>query len=427
MNIAQRKAAILRIKSASFHPQLSEVLEKKIRSNVLSTVRNTIELALVEELLANRNQMAVFHRRSGYYTRKVNTQYGQIPDLNVPKLRSGNQEREWQILERYEKNMVGMLAYASYLYVMGLSIRDLQIALYFLLGSVLSTTAINRVTLKVQERLDKKRLERITKTPFALIVDGVWVSIQYDRDEFQIDKSGHKRRKRRAEDRVLLAVMALNADGSSYILHYEIAEEESEATWKALFAHLIERGLVPEAVQLLVSDGTKGLLAAMKAYLPNARQQRCITHKVRSMYSYLKYKDLPTIDQGGKPLTAGEAKKERWRQLKRDAYTIYDAPSLAEAKVKLKAFVDKWEAFEPKALHAFQWSIQRTFTFYDFDPELHSAIRTTNLLERFFRTFRAKADDIGAFPNETSCLTLFLLVTNFDHAKHDRIPVANTL
>ncbi len=427
MSIAQREAEILRIKSASFHPQLSEALEKKIRSNVLSTVRNTIELALVEELLSNRKQMAVFHRRSGYYARQVNTQYGQISDLNVPKLRSGNQEREWQILERHEKNMVGMLAYASYLYVMGLSIRDLQMALYFLLGSVLSTTAVNRVTLKVQERLDEKRLERITETPLALIVDGVWVSIQYDLDEFMIDKSGHKRRKRRAEDRVLLAVMALNADGSSYILHYEIAEEESEATWKTLFAHLIERGLIPEAVQLLVSDGTKGLLAAMEEYLPNAKQQRCITHKVRSMYAYLRYENLPKTNQDGKPLTVGEAKRERWRQLKRDAYAIYDAPSLAEAEVKLKAFVDKWEAVEPKALHAFQWSIQRTFVFYDFDKELHPAIKTTNLLERFFRTFRNKADEIGAFPNETSCLTLFLLVANFDHAKHDRIPVANTL
>jgi len=427
MSIAEREAEILRIKSASFHPQLNEALADQIRSNVLSTVRNTIELALIEELISDRNRMSVFHRRSGYYSRTVNTQYGQIPDLHVPKLRSGNQEREWQILERHEKNVVGLLAYASYLYVMGLSIRDLQMALYFLLGSVLSTTAINRVTLKVQKRLDEERLQKIKETPLALIVDGVWVSIQYDLDEFMIDKSGHKRRRRSAQDRVLLAVMALHADGSCYILHYEIAEEESETTWKALFEHMIERGLVPEVVQLLVSDGTKGLLAAMREHLPNAKQQRCITHKVRSMYTYLTYENLPETDQDGKLLTVGEAKKERWHQLKKDAYAIYDAPSLAEAKVKLKAFVDKWEAVEPKAIHAFQWSIQRTFVFYAFDKELHPAIRTTNLLERFFRVFRSKADDIGAFPNETSCLTLFLLVANFDHAKHDRIPMANTL
>lgn len=427
MRIAKREEEILRIKSASFHPQMNEALENRLRANVISTVRNTLELALIEELLADREKMPTFLRRSGYYSRILHTQYGQIPDLNVPKLRSGNKDREWQILERHEKNVVGMLAYASYLYVMGLSIRDLQMALYFLLGTVLSTTAINRVTLKVQKRLDEERLRKIEQTPMALIVDGVWVSIQYDLDEFLVDKSGHKRRKRKAQDRVLLAVMALYADGSSYILHYEIAEDENEATWKALFEHMIERGLIPEAVQLIVSDGTKGLLAAMKEHLPNAKQQRCITHKVRGMNRYLTYEDLPDTDEDGKLLTAEKARKERWYQLKKDAYAIYDQPSLVEAKDKLKMFVNKWQPVEPKAIHAFQWSIQRTFVFYDFDKGLYPVIRTTNLLERFFRVFRTKADEIGAFPNETSCLTLFLIVVNFDHAKHNRLSMANTL
>ncbi|MGB7414095.1 MAG: hypothetical protein WA902_07790 [Thermosynechococcaceae cyanobacterium] len=31
-----------------------------------------------------------------------------------------------------------------------------------------------------------------------------------------------------------------------------------------------------------------------------------------------------------------------------------------------------------------------------------------------------KADEIGAFPNEESCLTLFFLVLQRDHAKHNR-------
>ena len=429
MSLAKREEEILRIKSASFHPQMNEALEKIIRANVLKTVRTTIELALIEELLVERKKMQSFSRRSGYYPRILNTQYGQIPTLNVPKLRSCNKEREWKVLERHEKNIVGMLAYASYLYVMGLSIRDLQMALYFLLGTVLSRNAINRVTLKLQGRLDEERLYRIERTPLVLIVDGVWVSVQYDLDEFFIDRSGHKRQKRKAQDRVLLAVMAIYADGSSHILHYELAENESQESWNTVFAQMIERGLLGEAVEVVVSDGTKGLLAAMKKHLPNAKQQRCITHKVRGMYPYLTYQDLPDKDKEGKTLTVGQAKKERWRQVKRDAYAIYDEPSLDKAQAKLKDFVVKWEAVEPDALHAFQWGIQRTFVFYGFDKELHPAIRTTNLLERFFRTFRNKADEIGAFPNETSCLTLFLVVLNFDHAKHNRMPpdMANTL
>ena len=64
--------------------------------------------------------------------------------------------------------------------------------------------------------------------------------------------------------------------------------------------------------------------------------------------------------------------------------------------------------------------------FYAFDRSIHGLIRSTNLLERFFREFRTKADEIGAFPNESSCLTVFHLIVVRDHAKHDRGPTAKT-
>jgi len=425
MQIAEREQQILRVSAASFHPQMNEMLEQKIRGDVLRTVQSTIEAALVEEVLTARARMPVAGRRSGYYARILNTRYGRIDALRVPKLRSGNREREWQILERYERGLSGFLAYAGHLYVMGLSLRDLQMALYFLLGSVLSTTSINRVTRKVQAQLDRERLKPIEQTPIALIVDGVWVSVQYELEGFKVDKAGHRRRRRKAQERVILCAMAVYADGSHAILHYEIAEDENEAAWRTFFMHLIERGLNPMAVQLVVSDGTKGLLAAMERLLPNARQQRCITHKVRGMERYLTYQDLPALTEDGRPLAKSEARALRWRQIKQDAYAIYEAASSLEAQSRLTEFAHKWEPIESKAVHAFQWGIQRTFTFYAFDKELHPLIRTTNLLERFFREFRTKADEIGAFPNETSCLTLFLLVATFDHAKHARLPAAN--
>lgn len=52
-------------------------------------------------------------------------------------------------------------------------------------------------------------------------------------------------------------------------------------------------------------------------------------------------------------------------------------------------------------------------------------LRTTNYLERLFREFRTKSDKIGTFSNETSCLTVFWLVVELDHAKHDRRSSAN--
>jgi len=425
MTIAEREEQILRIKSASFQNELNEQLETHLRQQVIETVQRAIEAALVEEAKADMSGMNPKPRRSGYYPRQLNTRYGHIEQLLVPKLRHSNKERPWVILERYQSSLGHLLDFAGYLYVMGLSLRDLQEALYFLLGNVLSRTAVNQITLRMQQRMQSHQQRPLDDTPPILIVDGVWVDIQYTLEEFKTDQAGHQRQCRQAQERVILVAMAVWPDGSYHIFHYEIAETEAEQTWLVFFEHLIERGLNPDQVELLVSDGTKGLLSAMKQYLPKARQQRCITHKVRGLKPYLTYSDLPQPSDTGQLLSESEAKQQRWQQIKHEAYAIYKAPAYAQAQDLLHAFVVKWHSVEPKAVHAFQWGSQHTFTFYDFDKELHHHIRTTNLLERFFREFRTKADEIGAFPNEDSCLTIFFWVMLRDHAKHDRLSVAN--
>ncbi len=80
---------------------------------------------------------------------------------------------------------------------------------------------------------------------------------------------------------------------------------------------------------------------------------------------------------------------------------------------------------EPDAVRTLIKDVQLTFSFYQLNADLHHHIRTTNHLEQLFREFRTKSDEIGALPNETSCLTLFWLVVERDHAKHDRGSSAN--
>jgi transposase-like protein len=92
----------------------------------------------------------------------------------------------------------------------------------------------------------------------------------------------------------------------------------------------------------------------------------------------------------------------------------------------LARFVATWAPLEPKAVKTFQHGIKHCFTFYQCAADLHPLVRSTNLLERFFREFRAKSDEIGAFPNEDSCLTVFHLVMIREHAKHDRMNIAKT-
>jgi putative transposase len=432
--IAKLETDIKRIWRHSFQAELDTALEQHMRAQALVGVQAALEAALVEELLAARAaaQEATGGRTADYYRagtfqRRVLTRYGPIPDLHVPKLRQGNAARDWQILTRYQQAMPQVLDTLCYFYTLGLSLRDLQEGLYLIFGRVLSRSAVNRVTLAAHAPMDAWRQAPITDTPPILIVDGVWVSINYPTGETWTDRSRHVRQRVRADERVILAVMGVWPDGRHALIHYTVARAEDTAAWTQVGQELYQRGLNPARVQIVVSDGTKGLQDAMHTQLPLARLQRCTVHKVRGMERYLQYGGLPTQDpQTGHALTPEAARQQRRSALSAAALDIFQAPTRAEAEQRLATFVTTWSALEPKAVKTFQWGLKHCFTFYELAPALHVCVRSTNLLERFFREFRTKADEIGAFPNETSCCTVFHLVMVREHAKHDRVDFAQT-
>jgi hypothetical protein len=112
-----------------------------------------------------------------------------------------------------------------------------------------------------------------------------------------------------------------------YLLHYLAAPAENAEHWRSLFQALLARGLNPQAVELLVSDGANGVVEAMTQHLPQAKLQRCVVHKARGMERYLRYRDLPQTDtQTGQPLTDSVARQQHGHQIKADALAIFDAP-----------------------------------------------------------------------------------------------------
>jgi putative transposase len=430
--IAQLKQQVDRIWVASFQTDLRDTLAAHLRRHALAGVQAALETALLEELEAHRQHArqaqasGAFHR-SGTYTRRVLTSHGFIPDLHVPKLRSGNAERPWQVLRRYQLAMPLVLDQALYLYTLGLSIRDLQEALYVLFGHVLSREAVNRVTIAAQSPMETWRTRPITDTPPILIVDGVWGQVLFPTGATWTDQSGHERREMRGVDQVILTVMGVWPDGRHQIIHYQLASAEDTAAWLDLLAALIARNLDANAVQLVVSDGSTGLPAALAAKLPHAKQQRCVVHKIRGLERAFCYRELTMTDPiSQESLTHEAARRLRRQQLSTDAHAIFEAPSRAEAEARLAQFRTTWGTLEPEVVRLLTKDVDACLTFYQCDQSLHPLIRSTNLLERFFREFRTKADEIGAFPNDLSYLVVFHLIVIRDDAKHDRGPTAKT-
>ena len=430
--IAHVKQQVDRIWYASFQTDLADTLADHLRRHALAGVQAALETALDEELEAHRqpdrqqSRSASLHR-SGTYTRRVLTTHGFIPDLHMPKLRGGNRARSWQVLTRYQLSMPLLLDQALYLYTLGLSIRDLQEALYILFGRVLSREAVNRVTRAAQSPMDTWRTQPITDTPPVLLVDGVWGQVLQPTGAMWIDQSGHERREMRGVDQVILTVMGVWPDGRHQIIHYQLAAAEDTAAWSQLLAALIGRGLDAATVQMVVSDGSTGLPAALATHLPTAKQQRCVVHKIRGLERAFCYRDLTRTDPvNGETLTYEAARRLRRQQLSTDAHAIFEAPTRAEAQARLAAFCATWAGLEPEVVRLLTKDVDACLTFYQCDQVLHTLVRSTNLLERFFREFRTKSDEIGAFPNDVSCLVVFHLIVIRDDAKHDRGHTAKT-
>ncbi|KAI9129576.1 transposase, partial [Acaryochloris sp. CCMEE 5410] len=98
MNIAQREQQIIRIQSQSSYASINEALESTLRLEANRVTQIAVESALDEEVQAYLSEIQGDRpRRSGYYQRILDTQYGRITQLSVPKLRKGNAGREWQI------------------------------------------------------------------------------------------------------------------------------------------------------------------------------------------------------------------------------------------------------------------------------------------------------------------------------------------
>ena len=221
--------------------------------------------------------------------------------------------------------------------------------------------------------------------------------------------------------------MGVYSDGRHEILHYEAVAGEDTEAWTTVLAALKRRGLDPSAVRMVVSDGSSGLPAALAKELPSAQQQRCTVHKIRGLERQFCYRDLLMTDPSTQEaLTFEQARRLRRKQVTSDAHAIFEAPTQTEALERLAAFRTRWGQLEGEVVRLLAKDIELSLTFYQFEVSLHPLVRSTNLLERFFREFRTKADEIGSFPNELTCLTLFHLIVVRDHAKHDHGKVAQT-
>jgi len=163
----------------------------------------------------------------------------------------------------------------------------------------------------------------------------------------------------KADSTIILTALGVDAAGNKEVLARRSCAEEDKDGWACLLQDLRSRGATH--VDLLVTDGHEGLLAAASDLFSATPRQRCLVHKQRNVLNA-----IPRRERGG---------------IQAELVGIWDQPTKQEALTQLAAFKAKYSKRYPEAVRSLAEEEEKTFTFYEFPVSMHRHIQTTNAIE----------------------------------------------
>ena len=304
--------------------------------------------------------------RSGYYGRALVTRVGKL-ELRIPQDRQGHFST--QIFERYQRSEKALVSALAEMYIQGVSTRKVKTITEELCGHAFSASAISAVNKTLDESL-----ERFAKRPLEEDYPYLVLDARYEK----VRQEGVIR------SQAVQIAIGINDEGRRQVLAVELANRESQTSWKDVLLELKSRGL--RGVEFVVSDDHAGLKRAIAEVIPEAVWQRCYVHFLRNALDHLPRKAVDDCRQ-----------ELRW---------LYDRRDLSEAQKDLTQWLERWGTRYPKLCEWVEENIGETFSFYRLPLQHHKHLKSTNMLERFNEEIKRRTRVVRIFPNEASCLRL---------------------
>jgi len=318
-------------------------------------------------------------RRNGHFSRHLLTELGNI-ELNIPRTRRFSPVR---IVRAYARRAPQIDRMILACFVLGISTRKVAQALLPVLGESVSATTVSRVARSLDTAVAAFHRRPIKRQYRFLIFDGVVLK----------RKTGAGSVKR-----VVLVALGITPEGRKEVIDFSIAPGESQGAWESFLTDLYGRGLTEEGVEMIVSDGGKGLLAALPVVYPKIPIQRCWAHKSINVLNH--------------------ARKADWEAVKADLHAIQYAAGIREAQTAIGAFSRRWEHIYPKAVSCLLADEEELLSFFQIkDSSWWSQVRTTNAIERRFREVRRRTRPMGVFSDRTSMERILYAVFSYENLR----------
>ena len=306
---------------------------------------------------------------NGFKPRGLATSLGKL-GLQVPQVRDSTSPFKTSLLESGSRVDRALKAAIAEMYLQGVSTRRVTKVVEELCGTQISSTQVSRLTSELDVEFEKWRNRPLEPVAF-LILDATYVKVRMD---------GAVR-----DCAILTAIGVRRSDGKRVVLGVSCALSEAEAHWRKFLKTLKERGIgIPD---LVTSDAHEGLKAALRATLNASPWQRCQFHLQQNAQAY-----VPRLEYRAKVAA--------------DIRSVFHAPDLAHAQLRLEEIVTKWRERSVKLADWMEANLPEGFSVFALPEHQRRRIRTSNMAERIHRDIKRRTKVAGLFPNEASVLRL---------------------
>ena len=232
-----------------------------------------------------------------------------------------------------------------------------------------SASAVSRLNQALTEQYEAWRVRPLLAHYRIIYLNGIHFTVRHGAE---------------TDATMIFTALGVDLDGSREILAFRACAEEDKDGWSCLLQDLRNRGV--SQIDLIVTDGHDGLLAAVVSLFSATLRQRCLVHKQRNVLNAVPKREQQEVSTE----LAGI-----WKQEKKE-----------DALLNLAAFKAKYRQRYPEAVRSLCEDEEHLLTFYAFPPVMHRYIRSTNAIESSFSNVRQRTDQIDAFTTETSCLAI---------------------
>lgn len=367
--------------SSSLHN--SDFVEQ-LANAVLLFVKDKLELFMREEI---RNFLSVekpetHNTRNGYYSRTLETQFGKIDDLRVPRDRQG--EFQTHLFEPYQRRDGWLEEAVIRMYKGGMSTREVADFIECIIGTHYSPATVSNITNTVLQDVHAWQNRPLKKRYSVLYIDGIHFSLRRDS----------------VANEVMYVAMGIDEDGYRQILGFLVGGNESAHGWEEFLKELYQRGATE--ILLGVFDGLIGLEDAFHRVYPKADVQRCVVHKMRSTFPKIRVKDKV--------------------ELMTDLKSVYTSANQEEAVRQFHAVEEKWAKVYPREIASWKADLPVLLTFYKYPKDIWTSIYTTNAIERTIKELRKRLYPMNSVPNIDAAEKIaYLVVSDYNETWSKRI------